>query len=266
ISATALVSFVINETMTKEPIVNLRVFKDRSFSIGCLTQFTGFFAFFGSVVLLTLYVQRLMGYTAFLAGVVFGPAAVINLLIFPIVGRLIRFVDARYLLSFGILGNALALYLMAHFNLEVGFWNIVWLRVIQAVGLAFFFVPLATVTFIEIKKEEIGNATAVYNLLRNLGASFGTSVVATILSRRAQFHQSRLTEHLTPSDLSFQQYYEGLRHILPSGFHTIGAIYNELLRQALMMAFNDAFFFCGVLFILLLSSLIVLKKAKGLSA
>jgi DHA2 family multidrug resistance protein len=152
---------------------------------------------------------------------------------------------------------------MSQFNLEANFWNVVWPRAIQGASVAFLFVPLTTVTFRGIRKEDMGNATAVHSLLRNLGASFGTSIVTTILSRRAQFHQSRLIEHLTPADISFQQNYETLKQTLSSNFHALGAIYHELTRQSSMMAFNDAFFFCFVTFLLLLPSLLVFKKAKS---
>lgn len=262
ISFSLLVLFVINEIRTKQPLVQLRIFKKRSYAIGCTIIFLGFFAFFGSVVLLPLYVQKLMGYTAFLAGLVMGPGAIASIFFLPLVGRLTKFIDARYLLAIGFMGQLLALYLMSHFTLQIGFWQIIWPRLIQGAGLAFFFVPLATVAFMEVKKQEMGNATAIYNLLRNLGASFGTAIVTTILSRRAQFHQNRLIEHLSPTDIPFQQSYEQLRHYFPSDFHALGGIYRELLHQTNMLAFNDAFFFCFFLFLILLPSLIILKKAK----
>ena len=205
VSVVALVSFVFNELSVKEPLVHLRIFKKRSYATGSAIIFTAFLAFFGSVVILPLYVQRLMGYTAFLAGLVMGPGTLASIVFLPIVGKLTRKVDARYLLGIGFAGQIWALHLMSHFNLELGFWDIVLPRVIQGASLGFFFVPLATATFLEIDNEEMGNATALYNLLRNLGASFGTAIVTTILARRVQFHHYRLVEHLTPRILCFSR-------------------------------------------------------------
>jgi len=139
-----LVLFVINEIRTKQPLVQLRIFKKRSYAIGCTIIFLGFFAFFGSVVLLPLYVQKLMGYTAFLAGLVMGPGAIASIFFLPLVGRLTKFIDARYLLAIGFMGQLLALYLMSHFTLQIGFWQIIWPRLIQGASLAFFFVPRAS--------------------------------------------------------------------------------------------------------------------------
>lgn len=254
--------FVINELKNKEPLVKLSIFKKRSYATGCAIIFLGFLAFFGSVVLLPLYMQKLMGYTAFLAGLVMGPGALASIFVLPLVGKMTQRVDARWLLGIGFGGQLWALYLMSHFSLNLGFWQIVLPRVIQGIGIGFFFVPLATVTFMEIKKEEMGNATAIYNLLRNLGGSFGTAIVITILTRRIQFHQNRLIEHLTPTDISLQQAYTHLKMISPSHLPRLGIIYKWLLRQTSMMAYNDAFFFCFMLFVILLFSLLILKKTS----
>ncbi len=260
ISIVALVLFIFNELYAQDPLVHLKIFKKRSYATGCTIIFTAFLAFFGSVVLLPLYVQRLMGYTAFLAGLVMGPGALASVFFLPIVGRLTRKVDARYLLGIGFVAQLWALHIMSRFNLDAGFWNFVFPRIIQGAGLGFFFVPLATATFLEIDKREMGNATALYSLLRNLGASFGTAIVTTVLARRAQFHQYRLVEHLIPSNPMLQQAYRGLQVFVPSPVHRLGLIYRETLRQSAVMAYDDAFFFCFTLFVILLGTLFVLKK------
>ena len=260
IAAVALVFFILNELTARDPLVHLRVFKKRSYATGSAIIFISFLGFFGSVVLLPLYVQRLMGYTAFLAGLVMGPGALASIFFLPMVGRLTRKVDARYLLGIGFSGQIWSLYLMSHFNLDVGFWDVVLPRVIQGASLGFFFVPLATATFLEIGNEEMGNATALYNLLRNLGASFGTAIVTTILARRVQFHQYRLVEHLTPSNPLLQQAYQRMQMILPSELHRLGLIYRATIKQAMVMAYDDAFFFCLTLFIFLIGTLFILKK------
>ncbi len=260
VAAGTLVLFIFNELYTRDPLVHLRIFRKRSYATGSLIIFTAFLSFFGSVVLLPLYVQHLMGYTAFLAGLVMGPGALASIFFLPMVGRLTQKVDARYLLGIGFIAQLWALHLMSHFNLEIGFWDAVLPRVIQGAGLGFFFVPLATAAFMEIEKEEMGNATALYNLLRNLGSSFGTAIVTTILARRAQFHQYRLVEHLTPSNPLLQHVRQRLSTVFSSNTHQLGLLYRETIRQATVMAYDDAFFFCFLLFLGLLGTLFILKK------
>ncbi len=264
IAAISLILLVIRELLYKEPVINLRVFKDRSYATGTFVIFLYFFCFFGSVVLLPLYVQKLMGYTAFLAGLVLAPGATASLLFFPLVGKLAQKLDNRYLLGIGLSIAAYSIYLMSQFNLSAGFWNIVWPRALQGVGMAFLLVPLTVVTFVGIKKEDMGNATSIFNLLRNLGSSFGIAFITTVLERRAQFHQTQLVTHLTPTDIPFQHACETLKHLLPEDM-VLGSIYNELLRQALMLSFNDAFYILSIFVLCLLPSLLIFKRIKRAS-
>ena len=150
---------------------------------------------------------------------------------------------------------------MTQFDLSAGFWNIVWPRFLQGIGMAFSFVPLTVVTFINIPKEATGNATSIYGLLRNLGSSFGVAFISTELERRAQFHQTQLVAHLTPSDMPFQQALEKLQHLLPENM-VPGSIYHELVRQATMLSFNDTFYILSVFLLCLIPSILILKKVK----
>jgi DHA2 family multidrug resistance protein len=249
VSALALIAFVIVELRTRHPVVNLRIFLDRSFSTGCLTMFTGFLTLFGSLVLLPLYVQRLLNYTAFWAGLVLGPGGVISFFIMPLAGVLMKKgISARSLLAIGLMIVTYAEWLMSQFNLEAGFWSVVWPRVILGAGIGLFFVPLATATFATVSKEDTGNASGIFNLLRNVGGSFGIAISTTILARRSQLHHSFLVEKITPYNPTFQRYNELLQQWL-AGHHPnlsfgqgpIALIYQEILRQAEMMAFNDTF-------------------------
>ena len=113
-------------------------------------------------------------------------------------------INPKVLLAFGIIVNAYATYLMSNFSLNADFYTVIWPRIVLGVGMGFFFIPLTTMTMSGIKKEDMGNASAIYNLLRNLGGSFGVAFVTTVLSRRAQFHQTHLVEHLTPFDRAYQ--------------------------------------------------------------
>ena len=271
ISAVSLVSFVIVELYAEHPVVNLKTFKNISFSTGNLVMFMGFFNLFASIVLLPIYLQTLMGYTSFLAGFVLGPGGIATLISLPIAGALVNKVNPKALLSFGIAVNAYATYLMSNFDLSADFNTVIWPRIVLGIGMGFFFIPLTTMTMAGIKKEEMGNASAIYNLLRNLGGSFGVAFVTTILSRREQFHQARLVEHVTPFDRTYQiisektaqlLQYKGLEGPL-SGNGGPAVIYRELLRQASMLSFNDAFHLVSIMMICILPLVLLMRRGQG---
>ncbi|MEW6001587.1 MAG: DHA2 family efflux MFS transporter permease subunit [Nitrospirota bacterium] len=270
-SAVSLILFVIVELFTEYPVVNLRTFKNISFSTGNVVMFFAFFNLFGSIVLLPIYLQTLMGYTAFLAGLVLGPGGVATMIALPIAGRLVTKINPKGILAFGIIVCAYATYEMSKFTLYADFYTIIWPRLILGIGMGFLFIPLTTLAFATIKKEHMGNATAIFNLLRNLGGSFGVAFVTTILSRRAQFHHFHLVEHLTPFDSSYQiasnvgskiLQYRGIESSLTqqSGLATI---YNQVLRQASMMSFNDAFYLVSIIMFSVLLLVPFMKRAKG---
>ncbi|MFN3739338.1 MAG: DHA2 family efflux MFS transporter permease subunit [Thermodesulfovibrionales bacterium] len=267
ISFICLVLFVIIEYFTEHPVVNLRVFKNISFSTGNIVMFFAFFNLFGSIVLLPIYLQTLMGYTATKAGMVLGPGGLATLISLPIAGRLVHKINPKIVLGAGILICSYSTYLMSNFNLQADFWSIIWPRVVLGIGMPFIFIPLTILTMASIKKEEMGNATGIYNLLRNLGGSFGVAFVTTMLQRRAQFHQFRLVENLTVFDPRLQMASENLSHVFEikgfgplSEYSGLAVIYRELLRQASMLGFNDAFHLLSVMMIVVFSLIFLLKR------
>jgi len=270
ISVTSLTLFIIVELFAEHPIVNLKTFKNISFSTGNLLMFVGFFNLFASIVLLPIYLQTLLGYTSFLAGLVLGPGGIATLIALPLAGRLVTKVNPKGLLAFGITANAYATYLMSNFNLAADFSTVILPRIVLGVGMGFFFIPLTTLTMSSVKKEDMGNATGIFNLLRNLGGSFGVAFVTTMLSRRAQFHQLRLTEHLTPFDTTYQiitrqssklLHYRGIESFAPQQ-GGLPVIYEQLLRQASMLAFNDAFYITCIIMICILPLVLLMRRSK----
>jgi len=251
ISAISLSALILWELDHDNPILDLRIFRDRSFSVGNSVMFLGFFAFFGSIVLLPLYLQNLMGYTAFLAGVVLGPGGAVTLIMLPLIGKATERIDARLLLSLGLLITAYSLYYMSGFNLGIGIQHAVYSRALQGIGMPFFFVSLTFLTMAHVPREQMNNASAIFNLLRNLGGSFGVAFVTTFLARRTQVHHFRLTERLTPFDPGFMIRLNELKAGLDAKMgdlvdHTrqaLGLIYQELNRQAAALAFNEAFLY-----------------------
>lgn len=271
ISLLSLVSFVISELFAEHPIVNLRAFRNLSFSTGNIVMFFAFFNLFGSIVLLPIFLQTLMGYTATLAGMVLGPGGIATLIAMPIAGRLVTKINPKALLVFGIIVAAYSTHLMSQFNLFADFSTIIWPRVILGIGMGFLFIPLITQTMSGIRKEDMGNATAIFNLLRNLGGSFGVAFVTTMVARRAQFHQVRLVEHLTPFDMSYQIASSQTAQFLQyRGFDAVtsqhgglGAIYGQLMRQASMLSFNDAFYLLSILMICTLPLMMLMKSGQS---
>jgi DHA2 family multidrug resistance protein len=271
ISGASLIMFVTREFLTENPVVNLRIFKNVPFSTGNLIMFFAFFSLFGSIVLLPIYLETLMGYTAYLSGLVLGPGGVAAMVAMPIAGQLVNRINPKGILAFGIAVTAYGVYLMSFFNLEADFYSILWPRVIMGFGIGFLFVPLTTVTMSGVSKEQMGNATAIFNLLRNLGGSFGVAFVTTLLARREQFHQFRLAEHLTPMgrDLQtavsqIQQFFQfqGATSPVP-GQGVVGVIYKNLLRQAAMLSFNDCFFVLSIMIMLVLPFVLLMKRGEG---
>jgi DHA2 family multidrug resistance protein len=271
VAVLSLAFFVIVELRTEHPVVNLRVFRDRNFFAGNICMFTGFGCMFGSFVLLPLYAQNLMNYTAFWAGLVLGPGGVASFIIMPVAGILMRRgVNPRNLLAMGLAILASAIWLMSRFNLQAGFFAIATPRMIQGFGLGLFFVPLATATFMTIPREATGNASGIFNLLRNLGGSVGVAFSATLLSQRAQFHQSFLVENVTPYNPAFQirferilQWLQAYHADLASSNTALALIYREVLRQASILAFNDTFWILACMTASVIPLTLLFRKGKG---
>ena len=270
ISVSSLIMFILVEFFTENPIVNLRTFRNLSFSSGNVIVFFAFFNLFGSTVLLPIYLQTLMGYTSFLAGLVLAPGGIAAMIALPIAGRLVTKINPKALLAFGIATAAYSIHLMSQFNLQADFSTLIWPRVGMGVGVGFVFVPLTTLTLSGIKKEEMGNATAIFNLLRNLGGSFGVAFITTLLARRAQFHQFRLVDHLTPFDRSLQIAIPQFSQILQERWFkpslenqgSLSLIYHQLIREASMLSFNDAFYLLSTIMMVILPLVLLMKQGK----
>jgi len=268
VALACLTVFIIWELRNPYPVLDLRIFKDKSFATGNLVMFLGFFSFFGSIVLLPIYLQKLLGYTAFDAGLVLGPAGAISILILPFIGRATERIDSRLILGIGLMLNAYAVFYMSGFNLSIDFRTAMMGRVIQGLGMPFFFVSLSYVTMAYVSNEQMNNASAIFNLLRNMGGSCGVAFVTTVLARRSQFHQNRLIDGLSAFDTGFnirlKQIQSGLAHKLGSMTDHTGKaeaiVYGSLLREAMSLSFNDAFYMQTFLFLALVCLLWIIRK------
>ncbi|RJR33071.1 MAG: DHA2 family efflux MFS transporter permease subunit [Deltaproteobacteria bacterium] len=268
ISAAALILLIWRELKTEHPVVDLRLFKERNYTAGVTIMFFFGFVLYGSIMLLPLFLQTLMGYDATLAGTSLAWGGVGSLLIMPIVGRLTMVVDSRWLVGLGLVINAVAVYLMSLFNTQVDFYTATWPRFIQGFGLGTTFVSLTTLTMSRVSQEKMGNATGIFNLMRNLGGSFGIAAATTLLARRSQFHQSRLVERLNPLNLPFNEWMERTGNLLGLGPDwnlwdsplPLAGLYREVQRQAQMLAFCDDYWFFTVVFIVLLPLVFLMRR------
>jgi DHA2 family multidrug resistance protein len=222
-------------------------------------------------VLLPIYLQTLMGYTASLAGLVLAPGGVANLITMPLVGRFLHRYNPKVFVIFGILFTAYSTLLMAGFTLGVDFGTVLWPRIFMGIGMGMLFIPLTTLTIASIKKEDMGNATALYNLVRNIGGSIGIAIVTTMVSRRSQFHQARMVDHLTPYDpmyaLRAQQGATLLQQkgIDPSSANHggLGIMYENMIRQAAMLSFADVFYLLTWMMIILIPLVFFMKNSTS---
>jgi DHA2 family multidrug resistance protein len=269
VAAVALVLLVVWELRVAHPIVDLRALRDRNLALGVLMMFGFGAALYGSTVLYPILLQTLLGYTAMLSGLALSPGGIATLICMPICGRLIGRIDARALIACGFVTCATALFWMSGFNLQMAFSNAVWPRVLLGMGLAFTFVPLTTVTFATISRETMGNATGIYNLMRNLGGSAGIAVVTTLLARRAQFHQSVLVAHVNAYNPGVNSALQQIGQILQTAVPpapvvapptALALLYGEVQRQTTMQAVVDVFWLLGVVLAVMLVGLFFLRR------
>src|SRR6185295_12255130 len=195
IAIVALVAFVIWELRVKEPIVNLRVLANRNFAVGTALIAAMGAVLYGTTALLPLFLQTLLGYPALQSGLAVSPRGIGAIVSMIVVGRLIGKVDGRYLImiGFGVLG--LSTYFLSDINLQISMGSIAWPQVISGLAMGFVFVPLTVLATGTLRNDQIGNATGIFNLMRNVGGSFGIAAVTTMLARGAQTHQAAMVSH-----------------------------------------------------------------------
>ena len=242
------------------PILNLTLFKRKTFAIPFLLMFVLGFSLYGTTVLIPQMTQTLLGYTAELAGLVISPGGICIMCMMPVVGFLVGRVDPRYLISFGFFVLATSMLLMHTFSLGSSFKYIMWVRVYQASGLAFLFIPINVISYSGVPRSQNNDVAGLTNLARNIGGSVGTAFVATMLSRGQQRHESYMIRRLTPGNQAFIDQIKHLKGVFGGttngsnplagkGSSTAQAyIYQQMHRQSAMLAYLDIiaifFVFC----------------------
>jgi DHA2 family multidrug resistance protein len=274
ISLLGIALFIWRSLTAENPLVDLRVFKNVEFATGTGLMFLLGFGLYGSFVMLPLFAQNLMGYTATLSGLILSPGGLTSLAAMVVVGNLIGRVDTRLIVLVGVLLNVASLWLLRFVDLNVSFTYLMLSRIIQGFGLGCIFVPVTVSAYARIAQHKMGTATGLFNLLRNEGGSVGIALSATVLSRRAQFHQARLVDHLTPFDPVYRERLSAMAQGLYSrsgldphtnGLLAQGLVYGEVQRQAFAQAFVDVFWMLTLVFALILPFIILLRGRPGSS-
>jgi DHA2 family multidrug resistance protein len=239
------------------PILNLTLFKRPNFAISFTLMFVLGFTLYGTTILIPQFVQTLLGYTAELAGLVLSPAGLMMMAMMPVVGLLSSKVDPRKLLAYGFLMLTASLIYMAQLNLGLSYGQLVFMRIFQASGLAFLFIPINTIAYIGVKQSENNDVSGLTNLARNIGGSCGTAFVATMLTRRSAAHETNMIRNLTSGNQAFVNQISKLKGSFGGhgggnplggpGVHTAQAwIYNQLHRQAGMLAYLDIIMYLSI--------------------
>jgi DHA2 family multidrug resistance protein len=269
-SAVGISLFILRELMTRDPVVHLSVFRNRTYSAGVFLMTIVGFVLYGSMLLVPIFLQTLLGYTALQAGVAMAPRGLGSFLMMPVVGTVVGKFDPRKVLGLGLIGGAWSLYSLSNLSLSAGYWDIFWPQFIQGASLALLFVPLTTATMDPIPKEEMGNATSMFNLMRNIGGSIGIASGTTFLFRMQQFHTVLLGANVSASNPRAHAALQGIQNrLIAHGSDPVtamrqsyGAVWGMVEQQASMQAFVDTFRGLGLVFLLVLPLLLVMKKPK----
>src|SRR6201987_454625 len=271
ISAFSLVFVIWWEWQHNDPIIDLHLFRERTFAVSNLLMFMLGFALLGSTLLLPLFLQTLLGYTAQLSGMALSPGGFAIMVLMPLVGWLLSKYDARYLLLFGLSMLSFSLFHMTNFNLDIDFKTAVWARVLQAVGLAFLFVPINTAAYSYLPREKNNAASGLMNLARNIGGSVGISFVTTLLDRRTPKHLSDLNSHFTSANAQFQAMLRGVAQSLiahgtsaaDAQQQAYGVVQNIIRQQVTMLAYIDNFYILATIILAMVPLVFLMRKTKS---
>ncbi|HEY9127095.1 MAG TPA: DHA2 family efflux MFS transporter permease subunit [Acidobacteriaceae bacterium] len=275
VSLVGMILWEIRQIRTgHKPILDLTLFRNKNFAIAFLLMFILGFCLFGSTVLIPQFVQSMLGYTAERAGLVISPGGIGIIILMPLVGFLVSKVDARYLVAFGFTSCSIALFTMMNLNLGVSYGYVAFLRVFQASGLAFLFVPISTISFAAVPPGKNNDASGLTNLARNIGGSVGTAFLVTMLARRAQYHQSRLGDHLVSGGIAVQNQITqmgrflhdkaGMAYSAAQGQSMAqGSIFRQLITQATLMSYIDTIKCFAIAMALMIPAVFMMSKVKG---
>src|SRR5271170_7434133 len=272
LSGVALVgflAFVAWELTAAEPLVDLRALKNRNLAAGSAVIFVLGIVLYATIALLPLFLQTLMGYPALQSGLTVSPRGVGSVLGVIIVGRLVNVLDNRVMMIIAMAVLAYSSFILGNIDLQIGPSDVTWAIIINGFGISMMFIPLTAMTFATLRNEQLGNATSIFNLMRNVGGAVGISITTTLLIRVSQARQDLLSEHFSPTDEAFRNQQMKLQNYM-AVHANLGAahgkalqlIYNSLTDQTQLWAFVDDFRLLCVLCLACIPLVLLLKKPK----
>jgi DHA2 family multidrug resistance protein len=262
-AAVGFAFFIVWELTDEHPVVDLSLFKSRNFTAGVIAIALGYGIFFGSVVLMPLWMQQYLGYTATWAGLVTAPIGVFALMLSPVVGKLLHRVDPRLFASTSFLVFAGVSLMRSHFTLEVTPWAIILPQLIQGAATAMFFIPLTALTLSGLHPSRIAAAAGMSNFLRMTAAAFGTSISTTMWDNRAALHHARLTEHIGEFDMAARQTMATLSAQGMPRDQILALLDRQTTAQAYMMSANDFFTLTAVLLVILAAAVWLARPVRA---
>ena len=272
ISVVSMISFIIWELRTKYPIVNLRVLKNVNFATGTVMMTLLGMVLYATITLQPLFLQYLMGYSALDSGMALSPRGIGALMSMVLVGRLVGKVDSRLLIGGGFSVLALVSFHFGGVSLDITQAYFAWPNVLMGLSLGFIFVPLSTTAMGGLPQEQMGNASGIYNLMRNIGGSIGISIVTTMISRDAQTHQNLLSQNMFAANPRFQEFFHGASAYMAHMYDPVlakqkalGLLAVLLGQQASLLAYIDSFHFLGILALVCVPGAFILRRARKTS-
>ena len=263
VAVVGFLAFLAWELTEEHPVVDLTLFQRRNFWAGAVALSVAYGVFFGNVVLLPLWLQQFMGYTATQAGMVMAPVGLLALVLSPVVGKNIGRVDPRYFATFAFLIFALVLWMRSMFNTQADIATIMVPTIIQGVAMAFFFIPLVTITLSGLPPERIPAASGLSNFVRITAGAVGTSVATTVWENRAALHHAQLVESITLSNPVASSALSGLTASGIDPQQALAQVNRLVDQQAFMLAANDVFYVSALLFLLLIPLIWLTQPPKA---
>ena len=261
--------------MVKDPIVNLRVFKDRNFALGSLQIGMMGFVLYASAVLIPQFAQQQLGYTATWAGLVLAPGAVVLIMLIPIVGRILNYVPTKYVIASGGLGLALALVVSMNLVPNLDFYHLMLFRAAQTAALALLFVPISTIAYSTVPQKLNGDATALFSMARNVFGGIGISVSTALITDHEQIRQSFLIDHLSSTDQPYNVLLQQVQQALVGAGQSMsqavqnapGQVYGMLQTQSAVLAYSDVFMITAGMSLIMIPTALLMSgiktKARG---
>ncbi|MGH8074855.1 MAG: DHA2 family efflux MFS transporter permease subunit [Lysobacter sp.] len=249
-AAVALAVFLIWELTEKDPIVDLKLFRHRNFTFGTIAMVLAYSAFFSVGLLVPLWLQRNLGYTAIWAGFATAPIGILPVLLTPLVGKYAMRMDLRWVASFAFIVMAFTSFVRAGFNLDVDFQSVAMVQLWQGLGVALFFMPVLTILLSDLEPHEIASGSGLATFVRTLGGSFAASLTTWAWNQRGTIHHAQLTEHISAQDPAMLQTVTAIGQ----GDLQRGAVVLDgmISQQAVQIAFNEIFHLLGILFLVVI--------------